>query len=195
MKKAPVTPTRVPPMSFTTSQSLASLLLNAHPSYEVMGSYRRSALAQTKLLESFHGADRALIAEMALIGKFAQVAEPLLLVRDHKERYTRAQVRPRDRANWHDTRLNSRFSLPTWRLYREYGAMIAKHLQGREEKMRCYAVMLAWWGRNWNAARMLVDLAAAAVPDATRYAERFKHKLIAPAPGADTANPNRNPSR
>jgi hypothetical protein len=45
-----------------------------------MGLFRRSALEGSLLLQSFHGADRALLAELSLRGPFAQVTEPLLLV-------------------------------------------------------------------------------------------------------------------
>jgi glycosyltransferase involved in cell wall biosynthesis len=173
--------------SHSPARRLAGLLLRPHPSYEVMGLYRRSALERTQLLESFHGADRSLLAELTLLGSFTQVKEPLLLVRDHNERYTRAQVRPKDRAHWHDTRLNSRFTFPTWRLYGEYWAMLPRLLPSRANRLSCSVVLLAWWGRNWNAARMFVDVVAAFFPDAVYYAERFKGAIISPPPGADTA--------
>lgn len=166
----------------------SGLLLNKHPSYEIMGVFRRSALIDSLLLQSFHGADRALLAELALRGSYIQIQEPLLLVRDHKERYTRAQVRPRDRANWHDTRLNSRFTLPTWRLYGEYWSMVGRNINSLHQRAGCYGVLVLWWGRNWNAARMIVDVIAVLVPDATRYAEKIKQSLFSPAPGSDEVN-------
>ena len=166
----------------------ASLLLHTHPSYEIMGVFRRSALVDSLLLESFHGADRALLAELALRGPFVQISEPLLLVRDHQERYSRAQVKPRDRANWHDTRLSSRLTFPTWRLYGEYCRMVGRNLDNIRDRFGCYAVLIAWWGSNWNTARMLVDLVAAICPNFTYHAERFKQRFFAPAPGADEVN-------
>jgi glycosyltransferase involved in cell wall biosynthesis len=171
---------------------LASLLLTIHPSYEIMGVFRRSALDGTKLLQSFHGADRALLAELALRGTFNQIQKPLQLVRDHKERYSRAQVRPRDRANWHDARLTSRFSFPTWKLYGEYWTFVWRHTHSLKDKLGCYLVLIAWWGKNWNAVRMLVDVIAVLVPDATRYAELIKQKLFSPAPGADEVDQGSN---
>lgn len=164
---------------------LAALLLTKHPSYEIMGVFRRSALDGTQLLQSFHGADRALLAELALRGSFIQIQEPLMLVRDHKDRYSRAQVRPRDRANWHDSRLNSRFTFPTWKLYGEYWTMVGRNTNSFYDRMGCYLVLVAWWGRNWNAVRMVVDLIAVLAPDATKYAEKVKQALFSPAPGAD----------
>ena len=169
----------------SASNRFSSLILRRHPSYEIMGVFRRAALEGSLLLESFHGADRALLAEIALRGRFLQIREPLMYVRDHRERYTRAKVRPRDRAHWHDSRLNSRFSFPTWRLYGEYWHMISRNLQSPWSRLKCYAALSAWWLYNWNAVRMLVDLVAVIFPDATNCAQRIKQRFISPAPGAD----------
>ncbi len=173
----------------------ASLLLTKHPSYEIMGVFRRSAMVNTQLLQSFHGADRALLAELALRGTFNQVQQPLQLVRDHKERYSRAQVRPRDRANWHDARLTSRFSFPTWKLYGEYLTMVGRNVHSVYDRAGCYLVLVAWWGVNWNAVRMLVDVVAVLVPDATSYAQKVKQALFSPAPGADEVSPDNSPGQ
>lgn len=175
------------------ARRFSSLVLRRHPCYEVMGVFRRSALEGSLLLQSFHGADRALLAEIALRGRFLQIKEPLLNVRDHKERYTRAQVRPRERAHWHDSRLNSRFSFPTWRLYGEYWRMIGRNLNSPWSKLVCYGTLLAWWGKNWNAARMFVDIVSVLFPGATNYAQRIKQSLISPAPGADEAKQTHQP--
>lgn len=163
----------------------SSLTLRPHPCYEVMGLFRRSALEGSMLLESFHGADRALLAEMALRGRFQQVEEPLLIVRDHKERYTRARHKPRDRATWHDTRLAGKISLPTWRLYAEYWKMVGRNLASRSDSTRCRLVLCRWWIHNFNYARMMVDLIAVVLPSAVGWAEKIKQTIFRPAPGAD----------
>ena len=166
-------------------ERFAAVVLRGHPAYEVMGLFRRSALEGSLLLESFHGADRALLAELALRGWFIRVPEPLLVVRDHKQRYTRAQVRPKDRATWHDASLKGKLSFPTWRLYSEYWQMIGRWISGSRERWACRGVLLRWWFHNYNWARMATDVLAAFVPNAVAYAERFKQKYISPAPGAD----------
>lgn len=173
----------------------ASLLLTKHPSYEIMGVFRRSAMVGTQLLQSFHGADRALLAELALRGTFSQVQQPLQLVRDHKERYSRAQVRPRDRANWHDSSITSRCSFPTWKLYGEYLKMVGRNVHSSYDRAGCYLVLIAWWGKNWNVVRMLVDVIAVVVPDATRYAQKVKQTLFSPAPGVDEVSHDNSSSR
>ena len=49
----------------------------------LFGLMRREALAQTGLMSRYPGADYALLGELALIGKFAEVREPLLRRRLH----------------------------------------------------------------------------------------------------------------
>lgn len=166
------------------AERFAGLILLPHPAYEIMGLYRRSALQGSMLLQSFHGADRALLAELSLRGPFVQVVEPLLLVRDHKHRYTQSNTRPKDRAAWHDTRLTGKLSLPAWRLYGEYWKMVRRNLKSRKQRSRCYLKLLKWWFVNWNAARMAVDVVSTIIPDFVVYAERFKQRFISPQPGA-----------
>jgi hypothetical protein len=163
----------------------AAVVLRPHPAYEVMGLFRRSALENSTLLESFHGADKALLAELALRGRFLKIEQPLSFVRDHVGRYTRAQHTPRDRAVWHDSSLTRGPSLPTWRLYSGYWPTIARNLPKATDRWRAYSVLLAWWFRNYNAPRMFVDLLAVPFPRALRLAERGKQMLLAPAPGPD----------
>ncbi len=109
--------------------------LQPHNCYEVMGLFRRSELEASVLLESFHGADRALAADMALRGRIVH-AQPLLLVRDHAQRYTRARTRPQDRAVWHDTRLQGRRAFPTWRLYGKYWSIVGRSQAPLQQRAR-----------------------------------------------------------
>ena len=135
-----------------------------HTCYHVMGLFRREILADSILLPSFHGADRALLAQLAIRGPFAHVARPLLSVRDHGGRYTRAKTRPADRARWHDSSFKGRISLPTWRLYGSYWGFVTDAAVPLSDKIRLGLVLLKWWFANWNAARMAVDVLATIVP-------------------------------
>ncbi len=174
------------------SSRFAAVILRPHPALDVFGVFRRAILKGSILLKSFHGADRALLAELSLRGRFLQVREPLQMVRDHSDRYTRAQVRPRERAHWHDSRLTSRFVFPTWRLYLEYLKMVGRNVESRPERLQCYRQLVKWWGRNWNAARMGVDVLAVFVPQSLRGAERLKQSLFTPAPGSDEITQKRS---
>jgi glycosyltransferase involved in cell wall biosynthesis len=163
----------------------AAAALKAHDCYDIMGVFRRSSLEDSDLLISFHGADRAMIAQLSLSGPFLHLQRPLLQVRDHQDRYTRSKTNSKDRAVWHDTRLKGRLTFPIWRLYRQYWVMLAKSRVSAVDKLRGALHLLRWWFVNWNAARAVVDVIANVAPGIVGWAERLKQTIISPAPGID----------
>ena len=165
------------------SQRLAHVTLPSHSCVDFFGMFRRSALAGSLLHGRFHGADRALLAQMSLRGRMIQIPEPLVQMREHESRYTRSQLRAADRASWHDTCTRGRVIFPTWRLYIEYLKMVRTAELGSRERMRCYAVLARWWMVNWNIARAAVDVVAIVAPGVPGVAERIKTRLFGAAPG------------
>jgi len=163
----------------------AALALQPHTCYDVMGVFRHSMLSRSMLLPSFHGADRALLAQLALMGPFGHIAEPLLRIRDHANRYTRARTRPAERAQWHDTRHSSRFSFPCWRLYATYWQTALRSDLTARQRLGLYLVLGKWWFVSWNAARMVVDVLAGVAPGIVGRAQQLKQRLFSPAPGID----------
>jgi glycosyltransferase involved in cell wall biosynthesis len=159
--------------------------LKPHDVYDIMGVFRRDVLEGSSLLVSFHGSDRALLAELTLTGAFIHLARPLLQVRDHQDRYTRSQTKQSDRAAWSDVRLKGKLTFPVWRLYREYWVMLAKSGIGARSKFFAGGQLLRWWFVNWNAARAVVDVCDNFAPGTVRWAERMKQTLFSPAPGID----------
>jgi hypothetical protein len=169
--------------SSQASTRFASITLLPHPCNEIYGLIRRQALTCKNPLRLFHGADRALLAELALYGPFIQLREPLLKVRLHPNRYTESCTRPDDRLSWHDTQRKGKIHLPTWRLFWEYFTIVRTKLPSSLQRFRCYGHLLRWWIRNWNWARMIVDLVAVIAPGTTTHAERIKQRLFSPRPG------------
>jgi glycosyltransferase involved in cell wall biosynthesis len=168
-------------------ERFAATVLLPHPAYEVMSVFRRQALLGSLLIGPFHGCDRALVAQMALRGRFLKLTPPLLLVRDHAERYTRRMFKPRERLAWHAPEKATRFSMPNWRIYREYVRMVRSELVDRRQRRRCYLTLVRWWGHNWNAARVAIDPVAVLYPGIVTVAERTKQRWFGPAPGAGEA--------
>lgn len=166
------------------SKRFAAVTLLPHPCNEIFGLIRRRVLARKNPMETFHGADRALLAELALYGRIIQLPQPLLKMRLHSSRYTESRSRPEDRLAWHDTKKGGKIHFPTWRLYREYFRMVRTKLPSRRQRLFCYIHLLRWWIHNWNWARMAVDLVSVIAPGATTHAERIKQKLFSPRPGA-----------
>ena len=169
--------------SLSPSERFGWLVLRSHTCVDFFGLIRREALCGSLLHGSFHGADRALLAQLALRGRMIKLPAPLLAIREHPNRYTRAQRRSGERAAWHDGDTGGKATFPTWRLYGEYLRMVQREALTPTERSRCYAVLARWWGYNWNAARAVVDLLAVAAPNAPARAERLKNRLFGLAPG------------
>jgi glycosyltransferase involved in cell wall biosynthesis len=165
------------------SERFAQMVLSSHSCVDFFGVVRRDALKRSLLHGSFHGADRAFLAQMALRGRFVQVAEPLIEHREHGKRYTRKQVSSTQRLTWHDASLKGRINLPSWHLYGEYLKLVREERLSFGERMRCYGVLSRWWATNWNIARAIVDLVAVVAPSAPGVAESWKVKLFGAAPG------------
>jgi glycosyltransferase involved in cell wall biosynthesis len=165
------------------STRFAAVTLLPHPCNEIFGLFRRQALMRRNPMDAFHGADRALLAELALYGRFIQLPKPLLKMRLHLSRYTESFTRPKDRQAWHDTQSVGKMHFPTWRLYWEYLKVVRTKSISTLERVSCYGHLLTWWIYNWNWARMIVDLVAVIVPSTTTHAERIKQKLFSPRPG------------
>ncbi len=167
----------------SVSQRWAHMVLRSHSCVDFFGMFRKSALEGSLRHGHFHGADRALLAQMSLRGRLVQLPAPLIQMREHEHRYTRAQRRSTDRASWHDASAQGRVNFPTWRLYLEYLKMLGGERLSAGERARCYAVLARWWTLNWNAARAAVDVLAVLAPGVPDWTERMKVRVFGAAPG------------
>ncbi len=178
------------------SKRFASVALRPHSCLELDGLIRSDLFAQTGLLGSYHGSDRALLCELALLGRFIHLPKLLSKTREHPARYRRVATTAKDRHAFHNTTLANRRTIPTARLYWEYVRMVPRFVAKRADRFRCYAALFRWWFVNWNPARLIVDLAAVLAPGIVTRAERFKQRFISPEPtyGAKTADKNNTKS-
>ena len=174
-------------LSLADSQSAAArfawLVLQSHSCVDFFGLIRRETLRDSLLHGSFHGADRALLAQLAIRGRLIQLPAPLVEMREHPNRYTRSNVRSPDRAAWHDASRRGKVSFPTWRLYGEYLKMVRKERMLPNERAGCYSALARWWLVNWNCARAGVDVLAVVAPSLPIAAERVKIRFFGAAPG------------
>jgi glycosyltransferase involved in cell wall biosynthesis len=174
-------------LALADSQSAAArfawMVLRSHSCVDFFGLIRRETLKDSLLHGSFHGADRALLAQLAIRGRLIQLPAPLVEMREHPNRYTRSNVRSGDRASWHDASKRGKISLPTWRLYAEYLKMVRKERMLSNERAGCYSALARWWFVNWNIARAGVDVFAVVAPGLPGAAERIKIRMFGAAPG------------
>lgn len=174
-------------LALADSQSAAArfawMVLRSHSCVDFFGLIRRETLKDSLLHGSFHGADRALLAQLAIRGRLIQLPAPLVEMREHPNRYTRSNARSGDRASWHDASKRGKISLPTWRLYAEYLKMVRKERMLSNERAGCYSALARWWFVNWNIARAGVDVLAVVAPGLPGAAERIKIRMFGAAPG------------
>ncbi len=135
--------------------------------YPVFGLMRRSALDRTHLHGSYSGSDRALVAELAMLGPLVELADWQFSLREHPERSVRTQLakgRTRSRDVWFDTANRGRIVMPRWRRLRAYGRAIKDAPIPLREKLWAYDELARWLGdKNWKALGLDLYIASRAV--------------------------------
>lgn len=153
----------------------------------VFGVMRLDALKKTRLHGSYISADRVLLMELALQGKFLELPDYLFLRRLHEAMSTRANATPAQLSQWFDTsKAPTRHHLPRTRLVVEHLSGVAAAPLPLTTKLRC----LGWVGTRYvrrNAKIMLKELGWAS--------GLLKRPAPAPAAPAPTATaPSEHPS-
>jgi 2-polyprenyl-6-methoxyphenol hydroxylase-like FAD-dependent oxidoreductase/glycosyltransferase involved in cell wall biosynthesis len=123
-------------------------MLYAKAGDDMYGVIRTDVLRRTALQASYHHADRAITAEMALQGPFYQVPDWLYFRRDHPDRAERSCPTVRTRCTNLDPRRANRLRHPTVRLYAEYLWGYISAIQhaplSREDRRECYRHLARW---------------------------------------------------
>lgn len=132
------------------------------------GVMRTDVLRRTAMQESYHHADRTIIAELSLYGRFYQVPDWLYFRRDHADRAERACPTMRSRCANMDPRRADRLRHPAVRLYGEYlwAYVTAIHRAPlpAAERRECYRHLAEWLAKRPGAAGQN-DPASVAHPD------------------------------
>jgi glycosyltransferase involved in cell wall biosynthesis len=106
---------------------------------EIYSLMRRDAIVRTMLFRPFRGTDIAIVAELALLGSFARLDEPLLIHRDHDMRATRTVNSDPDAClAWYDPKRRGAQIWHKWALYGSHLEAIRRHSLSRSERLRCY---------------------------------------------------------
>ena len=142
--------------------------------YEVFGVIRRDVLEQTPLIGGYIASDRSLRTELGLHGKFAILAEPLFLCRDHPARSICAMPAHHMRGQWFDPKLKGSLVFPHWRILSEYFKCIGRvDKLTTQEKFACWITALRWLTIHQNWARLLADPLLVLVPGMERFLIRM----------------------
>jgi glycosyltransferase involved in cell wall biosynthesis len=140
--------------------------LRARRCTEVFGVIRRDALHGTALIADHVGADRTLLLELALRGRFVGVPELLFINRDHPERFTRRNKTLHAQADWYAPAEAPRRVLRTWILYATCLRLVRAHVADPAERLRCYALALRSLAYHRRWFRLLLEPLEAIEPRA-----------------------------
>lgn len=133
--------------------------------FEIFGVMRTASLLATRRIGAYPASDVVLLAELALLGEFAQLEEPLFRHRMHRQRSVFQHEDRRDLVQWYtpDAR---RILAPRWRLLREFsGAFVALPVSRRARASASLALVpWAWRHRRqlgYDLAQMMPTPVAA----------------------------------
>lgn len=145
------------------AERFGTAVLYPHVCISVFGVMRREVLERTVRHGDWVGADRNLLAELALHGRIRLLPEALFRRRAHAEASIHKFEDERERLAWFDPAQRGRLSFPTWRRLVEYRSAIARAPLERLERLACYRQLMRWLaGRHHsgrrNAGLMLAEL-------------------------------------
>jgi glycosyltransferase involved in cell wall biosynthesis len=132
-----------PPPGRATSadpvERFRDLFLHLVRCFDIFGVMRTDVLRRTALHRSYYGSDRSLLVELALHGRFHEVAEPLFLKREHGR--TSLALSPADRARWIDPLARAPRLLPQRQHYMQVAGAVLRAPLSVIDKARCLAVV------------------------------------------------------
>jgi glycosyltransferase involved in cell wall biosynthesis len=119
--------------------------------HDVYGVIRTEILRRTPLTGTAHSNDRAMMAELALHGRFHRLPDTMHYWRDHSHRTDRVSSSVRAKSAILDPRRDNRLLHPTWRIYVDYALGFflapARVPLPWSERLRCWGHALAWLSR------------------------------------------------
>ena len=120
------------------------LIFFDHWCFDVFGLIRSDDLRKTSLIRPYPGSDRALLAELGLIGRFYEIPDYLFFNREHTERSIRAFPNIRLRAGWFDTSKEGKIAQPRWGVFLQYFNSVNHFPMNLYDRACCYAHIGKW---------------------------------------------------
>jgi glycosyltransferase involved in cell wall biosynthesis len=136
----------------------SDMLKGGHRCFEVFGVIRLADLKRTRLLGNYNNGDGVLLSHLALLGRFAIIAESLFYSRQHPQSsmYVFGVTDPKARpdhegyANWFDPRNKIGFSRSLSRATGDFAHMLRTTPMRWTDKLVCGKVLAAWMAANWR---------------------------------------------
>lgn len=148
------------------------------------GRPREGQFTDAAPFQPFVGADRALLAELAIEGRFACVGEYLFYNGHHSGRGSARGRSPLERlAFYRPVRQGSR-SFPIRSLFAAYIDMVRRRVPAGGERLRCYGHMVRALFTRMNAARLMFELVNGFAPGLGQTIARG-YQMVRPAKARD----------
>jgi glycosyltransferase involved in cell wall biosynthesis len=139
-------PERISTHAKTPHERLAEVLPRLQWSTAQFGLFRRDTLALTRRIESFYYSDRALLAEVAMLGEIWEIDEPLFAFRRHAEASTLRNKTDKEYHSWMNAGAKAK-RRRTMSL--EYIRSIRRLPLSSSERALCLAVVMRVWLSNF----------------------------------------------
>ena len=127
---------------------------------------------------TYHGGDQVLLAVLGLRGRFLRLDEILFMNRSHPQRYSDGIAPHHRRAGWFTTDVSRQVKFQLCRKYREYVRAVHQNIEQPAARWRCYGHLFRWWFVDWNAFRVIIDIAAPFAPWLPRAVATTKHRVF-----------------
>jgi glycosyltransferase involved in cell wall biosynthesis len=123
-----------------------AVLLDEVYCYSVFGLVRTADLRQTALIRPYSASDRVLLAELALHGRFVELAAPCFLHREHQGRSMYAYTNDRERMRWFDPDARTDAAMTLWHQAAGYARGIHRSapLLSAGEQRRAWQALARW---------------------------------------------------
>ena len=151
--------------SWKPHKRFADLISLRNTCWAIHAVMRSDSLRKTPLHGAYIDADRNLLAELGLIGRFYEIPEHLFFRRDHPQAYTRTYYSqswiPDYRAQlvwWTGKKGKGLSVLPHWKNVLEYFASANRVPLGLSERLLCYREIGRWLLREKGLKLMKWDL-------------------------------------
>ncbi len=136
-------------------QRLAHLTRRYNLCNPVLGLIRREALERTRRIGPFVSSDLVLLAELALLGRFLELPEPLLERRIHAASSRAANRSARQVADWFAPSVRRRlFVWPRGRLFLEILRSVARAPLPPQERLAAALAFVATWSARWTRVQL-----------------------------------------
>lgn len=142
---------------------------------EIFGLVRTKSMASSILQGGYTGADRTVVVDLALRGRFVLVPEPLFLNRDHPTRSSRWTNRLEYLSWW--TGQKGQWKCSTGLFYRDCLKLINRYANSPADRLSCYRELLHSLRLFGRRRRLFLEPLAAVNPRLIKYVTAAKRSI------------------